>query len=115
MIVIEGKSGKSKALEHYINEETTGKAVVLDSVGVFGLNVREGVEHLIFKGISTREMNAIAVNEAFNDCEWIALEMNADVNEVDMEALKHFDEITKPNWIVTLQNNEMEELKVYQL
>lgn len=115
IIFIEGKSGKSRVLENLINNEIEGKIVVLDSVGVKGLKLREGGNHLIIKSLSLSMLNHIDIEEEFSEFDWIALEMNVSDSDKTIQTLKKLDEETHHNWIVTMDNQKMEDVKVYQL
>lgn len=114
IIFIEGKSGKSRVLENYINEETEGKVLVLDGVGVFGMQLRDDTTHLYIKDLSVSMLNHIDVQEQFGDYKWIVLEVNVSATDKTLDSIMKLESESEHDWIVTIQNYEMEEVEVYQ-
>lgn len=117
MIIIEGKSGKSVVLQDIINKQLRNRSVhILDTVGVKGLLVPEGVSHSILDLRSTVE----EVIEIFTDfpnifdkADWVVFEVNANALDVDLSVFKNLDRKYTQNFIVTVQNDSIDEVNVY--
>ncbi|OME54120.1 hypothetical protein BSK59_16195 [Paenibacillus odorifer] len=118
MIVIEGKSGKSVVLQNIINNQFRNRSMyILDTVGVKGLSVPEGVSHAILDKRSTVEQ-VIEIftdffSEFFDKVDWIVFEVNANILDFDLSVFKDLDRRYTQNFIVTVQNDSIDEVNVY--
>lgn len=118
MIVIEGKAGKSRVLQDIINNRLRNRSVsILDTVGVRGLVVPEGVIHFMLDTEATVEdvvkMFLEHYIHLFSGKDWIVFEVNANILEVDLGIFKRLDREYTQNFIITVQNNDLEEINVY--
>ncbi|TVX85970.1 hypothetical protein [Paenibacillus agilis] len=116
MIIIEGKAGKSRVLQDIINNQMRNRSVVVfDSVGIRGLRVPDGVQHFMLDGASVEEVVEEFMNNAFQfyEIDWIVFSVNADIMSFDLGIFKNLDRRYNHNFIITVQNNALDEVNVY--
>jgi hypothetical protein len=112
MIIIEGKSGKSKILEEIINNRLMNRNVaILDSVVVASIYIPEGVDHFICKDCTVEEVIEMYQNYNFDKYEWIIFEVNMNKSKFDINCFKQLDRDSTQNFIVTVQTNENVKMK----
>ncbi|ALA47892.1 hypothetical protein ABE137_12040 [Brevibacillus laterosporus] len=116
MIIIEGKAGKSVALEKLINNQIKNTSIViLDIVNVPNCNFKEGVTHLIIENTSMESLVKIfeeAYQEHFIKYDWIAFEVNVNILDYNLNWFKELDRKYPQNFIITVQNDSLEEVQV---
>ncbi|MGG4105104.1 hypothetical protein AAXB25_14405 [Paenibacillus lautus] len=118
MIVIEGKAGKSRVLQDIINNKLRNRSVtILDIIGIRALRVPEGVSHMILQEGTTVE-DAIDIfhrhhEVLFSQKDWIIFEVNANILDFDLDIFKAMDRRFEQNFIVTVQNDALDEVDVY--
>ncbi|UKS27360.1 hypothetical protein LOZ80_39025 [Paenibacillus sp. HWE-109] len=116
MIVIEGKAGKSVVLQDIINDQMRNRnVVVIDTVKVHGLQVPDGVDHLILDADFEKALEIFesAYKNEFSRYDWIVFEFNVEITEVDLSTFKAIDREYPQNFIVTVQNDALEQVNVY--
>jgi hypothetical protein len=116
MIVIEGRAGKSVVLQDLISSKIRNRSIViLDTVRVRGLLLPDGIDHMI---IDTNFENVLEIFESAHDKEfskydWIVFEFNVNITDVDLNVFKNIDRKYNQNFIVTVQNDALDEVNVY--
>lgn len=119
MLIIEGRSGKSVILEKHVNETIEGAVVVFDTVGAnFGF--RDDVEHLQLEQYPTSSNlilmeNLVKQHHHFSKFKYIVFEFNIPNVMIDFESLRKIDESIPQELVLTVQNNEILETKVYRV
>ncbi|MFA1510020.1 hypothetical protein ACDN41_12390 [Priestia aryabhattai] len=108
MIVIEGKSEKSKKLENLIRKDfRNDNIVIIDTIGTKAFPHIDNVEHLIlesdFSPEQAIEVFRLYYDKNFSKYDWIIFYVNADPELV--ETFKNLDRAYSQNFIVTIQNN----------
>ncbi|MGZ9868151.1 hypothetical protein ACU3L3_06990 [Priestia endophytica] len=115
MIIIEGKQGKSRKLEEYIKEKVHGSSVIIDYVGVLILG--DVTNHYFVEGDNVSPETAIEDfkehYEEFKQFETVSFYVNASPEMIPK--FKKLEEESDHNIIITIQNNELSEVKVYEL
>jgi hypothetical protein len=112
MIIIEGRVGKSKILEDIINNRLMNRnVVIIDTVGIKGLNVPEGVDHFMYDKYTSESAIDIYKTGWFDDYEWVIFEVNADITKIDIGHFKELDRNSTQNFIITVQTHE-DDIKV---
>lgn len=106
MLVIEGKSNKSKALENWIRKEYMGdRLVIIDNQGIKALEPINGVEHYIVN-MTAHEIirDAKRSVDIFSKYDWIAFYVNIPTDELSL--FQELDRQITQNIAVTVQRND---------
>lgn len=107
MIIIKGRSGKSRVLQDFINNKVENRSIaIIDTVGVKSLSVPKGVDHFNFVKYDSKGAISIFETNWFKDYDWIIFEVN-----VEEPYLKYFIELDRRfthNFIVTVQTDDEE-------
>ncbi|MCR8994692.1 hypothetical protein [Brevibacillus laterosporus] len=116
MIIIEGKTGKSVALEDLINNQIKNTSIVIiDTVKVLNFNFKEGVIHLILENTSIENLVETfdkTYQEHFIKYDWIIFEVNANILDYDLYWFKELDRKYPQNFIITVQNDSLEGVQI---
>jgi hypothetical protein len=118
MIVIEGRQGKSRVLENMIRNDIKNKnIIIIDTVGVNSLSMIDGVEYLRLESdVSVDQVVDLFIkfyDKKFKKFDWIVFEVNAHIEKVDLSTFKELDRMYSQNFIVTVQNDNREDIVVY--
>lgn len=112
MLVIEGRVGKSLKLQEIINKHD-GKVLMLDAVGV---NFMQG-DNLFVVSISLETLWATnSINDYMDTIrkfDTIIFETND--NKEMINSYKQLENLIDRKCIVTIQNNDVENIKVYEI
>jgi hypothetical protein len=113
MIIIEGRAGKSLVLEEMINKQLSNRnVVILDSVILKWLNVPNGVEHLLLNENDSPkdviELFEDYYHRKFEKYDWIIFSVNTPSLKNSEINFLRLDRNYRQNFIVTVQNNEIE-------
>lgn len=106
MLVIEGKSGKSKILENWIRKEYMGERMaVIDNQGVKAVEQISGVDHFIVNMTPQEIIKEVNRDKSiFSKYDWIAFHVNIPTDELSL--FQELDRQIPQNIIVTVQKND---------
>jgi PII-like signaling protein len=126
MLVIEGKSGKSRVLETYLKENTDkhdwdNRTVMIDYVkspsmrGMTSHYCTSGFYHDTLEDMTVENLveDYIKWHKSFDNYKTVVLYVNAPVDMI--QEFKKLDEIYDQEFIVTIQNNDLENVKAYRV
>lgn len=112
MIVIEGKSGKSRMLQNIINEQIRSTSIViLDSMNYYTLGFKDGVEHYI--GVDIESLIDFSFMREFRDKDWIIFLSYLDLDRHDLAQFKEIERTLGKSIIITVNNDAVENAQLY--
>lgn len=112
MLVIEGRSGKSVFIQRMMDANNAGN-LLLDTVGVKGLVVTDGSEHLMLQKETTLNELGELLNElSLNKFNRVILLINSS-KEMLYDIRKLSYKFPEQKFIVTVQS-ELENIKTYE-
>ncbi|MGM7720551.1 hypothetical protein [Metabacillus sp. Hm71] len=125
MIIIEGKNGKSKILTEYLKENTNkydwdNQTVMIDYVKVPSLHgitshyCESGFyDNLEDMTIENLVKDYIEWDKSFKNYKVVVFYVNAPVEMI--QEFKKLDELYDQQFIFTIQNDELEDVKMYEV
>jgi hypothetical protein len=118
MLILQGKARKSIILQELINTGIlTDNIVVLDSVVIKNMRLKDGVEHFIlasnFSIPQLFEIFETNHKQDFSKYEWVAFEINVPKDDFNLNDFLALEKKYNQKFIVTVQDNDMVDVKVF--